>query len=385
MAVIDDRGQHTYQELAAMIAGMGLYLSTQTQGTKVGIFLPASTAFVVSFYGTLAAGKTAVPINFLLGEKEIAHVIKDSGIEVILSAPPLAERLKDLPIQVIDLMTLPPPPAGILEMVAPHMPTAASDDLAVIMYTSGTSAMPKGVLLTHGNLVADVMSAIQHARLTEKHKFLGILPLFHSTGMLATLLAPMILGSTVVYIARFSPVGTIHAIRDHQISIVVAVPSMYGAMARLKSSGPDDVKSLYAALSGGEPLPQAVREAFQQKFGMMICEGYGLTETIGPIAFNVPFAIRPGSVGRLIPNAEVKLVDDEGKPVPPGQSGEVWMRGPMIMKGYNNLPKESAEALTPGRVLQERRPWHARSRRLPAHHRAEEGLDHYCRRKGGAA
>jgi long-chain acyl-CoA synthetase len=137
------------------------------------------------------------------------------------------------------------------------------------------------------------------------------------------------------------------AIREQQISLVVAVPSMYGALARLKDAGPDDVKSLYAPISGGEPLPSNIRDAWQMKYGIPIYEGYGLTETIGPIAFNVPGAIKGGAVGKIIPNAEVRITDDEGKAVPNrGDTGEVWLRGPMIMKGYHNLPDETAKAMT---------------------------------------
>src|SRR5437764_533098 len=184
------------------------------------------------------------------------------------------------------------------------------------------------VELTYANLTSDVDACIQHAQLQTQHSFLGILPLFHSTGLLATLIAPVRLGSMTVYQARFSPTKVIDAIKEHRISIIVAVPSMYGALARMKDVGPAEVTSLYAALSGGEPLPSAIRIAFEQKFGVPIYEGYGLTETIGPIAFNVPGAIEPGSVGKPIPGAEVRITEE----------GEVWLKGPMIMRGYHNLP-----------------------------------------------
>lgn len=201
-------------------------------------------------------------------------------------------------------------------------------------------------MLTYGNLQSDVEAAISHACLQGKHKFLGILPLFHSTGMLATLLAPITLGAQTIYIGRFSPVATLNAIRQHQISIVAAVPSMYAAIIRLKDAKPEDFEPLYAAISGGEPLPAAVQEGFQHKFGKPIYEGYGLTETIGPIAFNVPGAIRIGSVGKLIPGAITKIVNDDGNAQDIGQTGEIWLKGPMVMKGYYNLPNESAAALT---------------------------------------
>ncbi|QOV91987.1 class I adenylate-forming enzyme family protein [Humisphaera borealis] len=342
---IDDRGQTTAEQFAKMVAGFSMLFRSQTTQPRIGLFLPTTTAFAASFYGALVAGKTVVPINFLLGKKEIAHIIKDSGIDTIVSAPPLIDRIKGLPIKLIDLSTLPTSaPEG---MTMPPLPTPAASDLAVIMYTSGTSGLPKGVMLTYGNLAADAQSAIDHAQLKGEHKFLGVLPLFHSTGMLATLLAPTQLGAMVLYQARFSPVGMLQAIRDHKLSLLVAVPSMYGAVARLKSAGPDDLAHVYAVISGGEPLPGNIREAFLAKFGKPIMEGYGLTETIGPISFNVPGRHKPGSVGQIVPGATIKLIDDNGNEAPQGQDGEVWMKGAMIMVGYNNLPKETAEALTP--------------------------------------
>jgi long-chain acyl-CoA synthetase len=342
-AVVDDSGTYTWQQYAAAAAGLGMYLGVQTDQPRVGLLLPASMGFAASFYGTLLAGKTAVPINFLLGDREVQHIIADSGIDTIVSAPPLTDRLKDTPLKIVDLSQLPKtPPAAI----TPKFPDKSLDDLAVLLYTSGTSGMPKGVEVTYGNLASDVDAAIAHASLQGSHKFLGILPLFHSTGLLATLIAPVRLGSTTVYQARFSPVGVMNAIRDHAISIVAAVPSMYAALARLKDAGPDHVKSLYAAISGGEPLPAIVRQKFEEKYGKPIYEGYGLTETIGPIAFNVPGAIKPGSVGRPIPGAEIRIADDDGKALRQGETGEVWLKGPMIMKGYFNLPDETANALT---------------------------------------
>lgn len=343
LSIIDDSGRYTHQQVAAMAAGLGMYLSAQTSKDKVGLLLPAGVGFAASFYGTLLAGKCVVPINFLLGDREIAHVIADSGIDTVVTIPLLAGKLKDAPLKVVDLTSLPKTPPGA---IAPKFPSPQADDLAVLLYTSGTSALPKGVMLTYGNLQSDVEACIAHAGLQGKHKFLGILPLFHSTGLLAMLIAPTVLGAQTVYIGRFSPVATLNAIREHQISIVAAVPSMYGAILRLKDAKPEDFKPLYAAISGGEPLPPALREAFQQRFGIAICEGYGLTETIGPITFNAPQSYRGGSVGRPIPGAQAKIVDDDGMPLAAGQTGEIWLKGPMVMKGYYNLPNESAAALT---------------------------------------
>ena len=348
VAVIDDTGRYTHAQVAAMAAGLGQFLPHVTQKDKVGLFLPTGVGFVASFYGTLLARKTVVPINFLLGEQEISHIIKDSGIDTVLTAPPLAAKVANAGLNVIDLTQLPKPDAGrAAELLTMPLPQAAAGDLAVLMYTSGTSGMPKGVMLSYGNCQADTTSAIDHAKLDGKHHFLGVLPLFHSTGMLATLLAPVQLGALTVYMGRFNPTAVLHAVKEHGISVITAVPSMYAAIARLKEAKPQDWAGIYATISGGEPLATSVRESFEAKFNCLMYEGYGLTETIGPIAFNVPGGRKAGSVGRVIPTAEVKFVDDDGHDLQPGETGEILMRGPMIMKGYYNLPDVTKEALTP--------------------------------------
>src|SRR3982751_2980593 len=195
-AVKDDSGQYSYQQLAAMAAGLGMYLSAQTKKPNVGLLLPAGAGFIASFYGTLLAGKSVVLINYLLGEREIAHVIADSGIDTVVTIPQLAPRLKDVRLNIIDLTQLPQtPPAAI----TPKFPSPSANDLAVLMYTSGTSGLPKGVMLTYGNLHSDVTAAIEHAGLEHNHRFLGVIPLFHAFGLTAMMIAPIQLGATAIY------------------------------------------------------------------------------------------------------------------------------------------------------------------------------------------
>lgn len=347
LAVIDDNGKFTYQQLAAMATGLGMYIGFQTQKPRVGLLLPPGVGFVASFYGSLLAGKTVVPINYLLGDKEIAHIIKDSDIDTVLTVPFFIPRLKDLPLKVIDLMQLPRNGPKI----EPTFPNPKADDVAVLLYTSGTSGLPKGVLLTYGNLQSDVEASIEHAALQHKHTFLGIIPLFHTFGLTAMMIAPITLGATVIYIARFSPVATLKALREYKASIIFGTPSMFAAVARLKDATPDDFSHIYAIITGGEPLPSPLRDTFQQRFNVTLFEGYGLTETSPVVSLNTPQKHRHGSVGSLVPGAGVQISDDNGNPLPAGQIGEVWLSGPMIMKGYHNLPTETSAALTPDRYF----------------------------------
>lgn len=342
VAVIDDRGQYTWQQLAGMAAGLGMYLSFQTNQPNVGLMLPSGAGFIASFYGTLLAGKSAVLINFLLGDKEVAHVIADSGIDTVVTVGPLAGKVKDQNLKIIDLLQLPQNPPAI----APKFPAPKADDMAALIYTSGTSGLPKGVILTYQNLQSVIDAAIDYADLKGKHRFLGVVPPFHSLGLVATVLAPIQLGALTVYLARFNPTAVMNAIREHHLSLLFAVPSMYGALLHMKNASADDFKNIYAAISGGEPLPEAIRERFKQRFETPLYEGYGLTETTGVIAVNVPQAAKPGSVGRLLPGASARFVDDDGKDMPAGEPGEIWLKGPEVMKGYYNLPKETAAVLT---------------------------------------
>ena len=359
-AIVDDRGSLTWAELLKRATRLAKVIRSKTRRDSVAILLPTSGGFAASFYACLLAGKTPVPINFLLGERETKHVVADAGCDLVLSVGLLLEKLDagkatqamaaKGEVQIIDLLKLKPTLGGILAQLRPLPRRQATEsDLAVLLYTSGTSGLPKGVELTHGNLDSDVKYCIEHARLDREgqdHVFLGIVPLFHSTGLLATLLAPVQLGAKMVYAARFNPADAVKRVREHGVTVMAAVPSMYNAIARVKDAGPADFAKMYLPLSGGEPLPGRVREAFRRKFDSDLMEGYGLTETCGPICINMPHAHRPGSVGRLIPGGQAKVVDADGNEVPPGTTGELLLKGPMVFGGYHKLPDATREAKT---------------------------------------
>lgn len=357
-AVIDDFGQHTYAQLASLADAISNQLKNLTQAETVALLLPPGAGYISAFYGILLAGKAVVPVNYLLGSKEIGHLLKDSGADTLISSQHLISRMRQtLPggeaialeliasgMKLLDITTIPsgdhfPQPA--------QLPRQNPDDLAVLLYTSGTSGLPKGALLSYGNLQSDVDAAIQHAALDHHHRFLGVVPLFHSFGMTAMMLAPIQLATTTIYLQRFSPVACLQAIRQHKVSLLFGVPSMFAAIGRLKDARPEDFAPMHALISGGEPLSPAIRELFLTRFNKPLHEGYGLTETSPILSLNTPRESSVGSVGKPLPTAVVRIVDDNQNPLPSDTEGEIQVSGPMVFQGYHNLPEVTAAAFTP--------------------------------------
>jgi long-chain acyl-CoA synthetase len=227
------------------------------------------------------------------------------------------------------------------------IPARNPDDVAVIMYTSGSSGVPKGVMLTNKNLDSNCNDSITHAHFEKKTVFLGVLPMFHTLGLQGSLLIPLKLGSKVVYQARFSPVGVFELVKKHGVKVLIMVPTMYSVMAAAKSGNKESLAGVEYAISGGEPLPTSLINAFKEKFGITLYEGFGLTETSPIVSLNTPWASKPGSVGTPIPEMQLRIVGDDGKDLPRNTDGELYIKGPNVMKGYYNRPDVTAEVLTP--------------------------------------
>lgn len=345
--VSDPSVELTYPDLVRMAAGLRGVVEQATRCDRVGLMMPSCVGFTASYFGVLWAGRVVVPLNFLLQPAEIAGVIRDAGIDTVFSVKFFENALSSLPLKVIYLEDLPlkggaaPSPGNL-----PPAPRHAPDDIATILYTSGTSGAPKGVCLTHRNLRSNTDACIAYARLEQGHRFLGILPLFHSFGLTAMLHAPITAGASVHYLPRFSPASLVQTVRERRSSVLMAIASMYTAMARLKSGGRDDFASMIYPISGGEALPEQTAQVFAERFGVRALQGYGMTETSPVVSLNVPWADRFGSVGKPIPDVSVTAHDDNGSPLPPDGVGELWVRGPCVMKGYYNKPKETADMIT---------------------------------------
>lgn len=351
LAVDDGRTPLTYARLTSLAMVLRDVLLRETQLDRVGVMLPASAAFPAALFGTLWASKTVIPLNFLLSSSELARIAEDAGLDLILTIEHFRELVEPLPVRKVYMEHLPLKRKVFFTLLrrTPAPPVVREDDTAVLLYTSGTTAEPKGVELTYGNLHSNCMDTIEMLRIDPEQRFLNILPPFHVFGLTANVLVPVCLGATVFAIPRFSPVALLKAVPEHRITVMMAIPSMYAALLRSKSATPETFVSIYLAISGGEPLPEKLRVAVAERFGLTLYEGYGLTETSPVVSVNTPHAHRAGSVGKPIPHVEVRLVDDQDVDVPPDGEGEILVRGPGVMKGYYRKPEETARVLTPDR------------------------------------
>ncbi len=360
-AVADDRRTLTYKHVAMFARIVRDAVQSQTSAPHVGVMLPASPAFPGTLFGILWIPRTVVPLNFLLSPAEIADIVRDAGLDLIISTRFFSKIAAELPARTVFLEDLPLKVQMFLNMLrrTPAPPQVSPDDTAVLLYTSGTSAKPKGVQLSYRNLRSNCESCIATARMESQHSFLNCLPPFHVFGLTGTTLAPVVLKASVHAIPRFNAVKATQTIADKRISIFMAIPSMYAAMLRSKSAAPDALRSLYMAISGGEPLPPTVASGFRDRFDVTLLEGYGLTETSPVVTMNVPHAHRAGSVGQPIADVQVKLIDiEQGHPIwqaarqeradtDGSPEGEIVVRGPNVMKGYYQRPDETAAVLSP--------------------------------------
>ena len=226
-----------------------------------------------------------------------------------------------------------------------------ASDTAVVLHTSGTTGTPKGAELTHGSLGSNRDVIVRHLlMLTDDDVVLACLPLFHVFGMTCAMNAAIAVGAGLSLMARFDPAKAIERIRRDRVTVLEAVPTMYSALLSVADQFPQEATAtLRTCVSGGAALPVAVLSDFEKTFDAIILEGYGLSETSPAVTFNHPDAERrPGSIGTPIEGVQVRLVDEDGRPVPRGTQGEIQVKGPNVMKGYWNLPDATDEAIKDG-------------------------------------
>ncbi|MDY6054514.1 long-chain fatty acid--CoA ligase [Micrococcus sp.] len=360
-ALILGEEETTYAEFHRQVRHLAGLLRAEgvSPGDRVALMLPNIPAFPMLLFAVLEAGGVVVPMNPLFKEREITHVLADSGA-TMLWAGPSPEAAASAQACGVQLRVV--GPDGLAPHIAPHLtaspgpadtpaPRTLEDD-AVLLYTSGTTGRPKGARLTHRNLGTNTDAVAETLlRLTAEDTVLGCLPLFHVFGMTCALLTSVTVGASLVLIPRFDAAGTLAAIRERRATIMLGVPTMLGAMLAAGGDRPEDLATLRIVVSGGSSLPVEILHRFEATFGCEILEGYGLSETSPVACINRPGEEhRAGSIGRPLRGCRMQLVARSGEVIPEGDDGgrlgEIWIRGENVMAGYWGDPEATAQAIT---------------------------------------
>ncbi|EFF88587.1 long-chain-fatty-acid-CoA ligase, partial [Streptomyces sp. e14] len=349
-------GEHviTYAELDERSARAAALLRSEgiRPGDRVALMLPNVPEFVVLYYAALRAGAVVVPMNPLLKTREVEFHLADSGAVRLFEwhqAPGEGAQgaaAAGVPHTAVE-------PAAFAALLAGHEPLPAvadpdGEDMAVLLYTSGTTGRPKGAVLTHAGLRHNTeVNSIRIQRMTPEDVVVGCLPLFHIFGQVCTMSAAVRSGACLVLIPRFDPQTVLDAVARERATVFEGVPTMYAALLQHPSDA--DVSTLRMCISGGASLPVEILHGFEERFGCPVLEGFGMSETSPVVTFNHPDRPRKaGSIGTPIQDVEVRLLDADGKDVAAGEIGELAVRGPNVMKGYWNRPEETAAALPDG-------------------------------------
>ncbi|GGV66886.1 MULTISPECIES: long-chain-fatty-acid--CoA ligase [Streptomyces] len=325
-------------------------------GDRVALMAPNTAEFPVAYYAIAAAGAVVVPVHLLLSEPEVEHVLKDSGARLLLCHPAQADTGTAAARAVgVDVVTL----GEEFDRLAadaeplPSYVTRDADDPAVVFYTSGTTGVPKGAVLSHFNLVMNAtVSAFDANDVRPDDIALGALPLFHAFGQTVSLNSTWRAGATLVLLPRFDAARAIELMVKEGVNTFHGVPTMFVALAAAAQEA-EVLPELRVCVSGGASLPVAVLERFEAAFGAKIHEGYGLSETSPAAAVNQPvFGVKPGTVGHPLWGVDVEIAraetEDRIELLAPGELGEVVVRGHNVFSGYLGRPEATAEALVDG-------------------------------------
>jgi long-chain acyl-CoA synthetase len=344
IALIEGSQCVTYGDLLHLVKQWAGHLIGQGGHPReiVGILAPNGIDYATALLGTLASGRAVLPLNASLPPEELGFILRDAGVETLIATKPLLERAEALRQHAPGITRI--LSTNLLELGPEGSGYASGDDLAVLLYTSGTTGRPKGVMLSHSNLLANVEGCLELLDMTGDDRFLAVLPFFHGFGLTTSLLIPLVVGASVEILPAIVPSKILQALSERGITCLTAVPSVYGVLARCAPASLPN--RLRLAVAGGEPLPQRISQAWLAKFGVPLLEGYGTTET-SPVITLTPASREPvaGSAGRPLPNLELRIAGKSG-PLPQGETGEIQVRGPSVMKSYWNRPAETLEALS---------------------------------------
>lgn len=343
--------EHAIRELAGGLQGLGI-----GPGSVVALLAPNCPDYAVVFHAVALAGGTVTPINPTYTAPEVAHQLRDAGAVLLVTVPAMlpvaqaaAENTKVTEVLVIGTAE------GLRDIDALRGPALAAQvavDLdthpVVLPYSSGTTGLPKGVVLSHRNLVVNVDQVLSMLELTGADSTVAFLPFFHIYGLNVLMNPFLAAGARIVTMPRFDLEAFLTHIQTHRPRHILVAPPVAIALAKHPMVDKFDLSSIETLISAAAPLGVETAEAVGRRLGCRAVQGYGMTE-LSPMSHCVPPGkLRPGSVGVATPNTEWKIADPEtGAALPNGQEGEVWVRGPQVMLGYLGNPEATARSLTP--------------------------------------
>ena len=347
----------TYAQLlaAARATAAGLAARGFAKGDVFAIYSPNLPEYAVAFFGVAIAGGTVTTINPLYTPAELNRQLQDAGATLLVTIPQFLDKAREAiaGTAVREVFVF-----GEAEAATPFaaLPAAGSppavaidarEDVVALPYSSGTTGMPKGVMLTHYNLVANVAQTDAVERLTARETMVGILPFYHIYGMVVLMSGALRVGATVVTMPRFDFEQFLGLVQQHRVTMSYVVPPIVLALAKHPAVDKYDLSSLSDMLSGAAPLPEPVSRACAARTGIVVRQGYGMTETSPVTHFTPKDGVnKPTAVGPAAPSTVFRVVDvATGEDAPSGGLGEVWVRGPQVMKGYLHNPDATREMI----------------------------------------
>jgi long-chain acyl-CoA synthetase len=364
-AIIEGDCTVSYGELCEQVESFAAALSELPlkADSKIGLLCLNQKEYLVAYFGSLLKGLPVIPYNFLLKPEDLAFITQDAGIDTLIvdsvfvkpeSTPFFkffknkilvgaadADQVGEGTLRFEDFLKSGKKDNAFIK----HERESGIPD--VILYTSGTTAKPKGVMLNEEQFDENCTGFLEHLHITAEDSAIVALPLFHSFGNIMALVFCRV-GATLVLLKQFQPKSILASIATHKATFLPLVPTIYSFLIDLYARGGYDVSSLHTCISGGAALPKALLKKVEEVLGVTVIEGYGLTETSPVIAVNtMKDGSVPGSVGPVLPNVEVKIIDDAGNPVAQGEVGEILVSGKTVMSGYWKRIEETKETIQP--------------------------------------
>jgi long-chain acyl-CoA synthetase len=357
IALVETSGTWTYRQLALVVAGTQTWLrdSGVRPGDRVMIVCENCRSFVAIVLALAGLDAWPVLVNARLSAREVDGIRDNCGARRVIFttsvSPQAREHAKRHGAAIQEAAGLGSMALGPLnETVTPEPVDAeAAQRVAALIYTSGTTGLPKGVMLTHRNLLFVAAVSAKIRSLSPEDRLYGVLPMSHAVGLSVVLLGSLLSGSTLYLASRFDPVAALATLEKERLTVVLGAPGMFSLLAdyaKLKGLQSLSFPALRVISSSGAPLQPTVKSQAEGLFGMVLHNGYGVTECSPNISQAMVGERRTDtSVGKILPGVEVQLVGSDQKPVAEGEVGELWVRGPNVMKGYYHAPKETAAAI----------------------------------------